>query len=500
MFFKKNPDIVAAVDLGSNSFHMTVAKIQNGQLHILDVIKEMVRLGSGITPEHDIEPQAAEKALACLERFGQRLSALHPGNVRAVGTNALRRAHNATSFLESAEKALGYPIEVVSGREEARLIYTGVNYCETDQDQQTLVADIGGGSTEIIIGRQFSPLLLESLHMGCIGFSMKFFEDGKITAKRMSTAILAARQELEPVETIYRRLGWTRALGSSGSIRAIAEAIQAMGWNEEPGITAKPLQKLRSYMVETGQINTLRLPTLTEERAAVFPGAVAILSAIFEALQIETMLPCQGALREGVLCELIGAGNTNDVYALTIKNLGERYQIDLKHATRINTTALELFEKVKDGWNLDTPGNKNLLSWAAQLHEIGLAISHSRYQRHGGYLIENSDLPGFTRQQQTDVAALIRMHRRKPRKEYLETADKKRHAVLQQLAVLLRLSALLHRSRDDRKLPTIDITANGNVIQLAFPTDWLAQHPLTEADLQQEAAYLKAIGIELKSE
>lgn len=499
MLFKKTPDIVAAVDLGSNSFHMTVARVQNDQLYVIDVLKEMVRLEAGITYDHDIEPLAARRALACLERFAQRLSTVHPGNVRAVGTNALRRARNAGTFLEDAEKTLGYPIEIISGREEARLVYTGVSYCEADPNQQTLVVDIGGGSTEIIIGEQFSPLLLESLHMGCVAMSLRFFDDGKITDKRLQQAILAARQELEPIGKRYRQSGWARALGSSGTVRSIADSIHAEGW-QNTGISLKALVMLRQRLVDAGHVNNLQLATLSVERAAVFPGGFAILYAIFEALQIDTLFPSQCALREGILWELIGGGGNEAVHIRTVKNISERYQIDRKHAASVDKTSAALLDEVKTAWQLDTGSYAQLLSWAAQLHEIGLAISHSRYQRHGGYMVEHSDLPGFTRQQQVEVAALIRMHRRKLRKETLEIVDGKRAPCLLKLGILLRLAVLLHRSRDDQPLPEFSIAVENSTINLKFPADWLAQHPLTGADLEQEATYLSASGYRLNFE
>lgn len=498
MLFKKNPEIVAAVDLGSNSFHMTVARVQNGQLRVVDVLKEMVRLEAGITADRGIEPQTAARSLSCLERFSQRLSTLHPDNVRVIGTNALRRARNAGTFIEDAEKTLGYPIEIISGREEARLVFAGVSYCEAGLDRQTLVVDIGGGSTEMIIGQRFSPMLLESLRLGCVGTSLRFFSDGKITDKRLQQAILAARQELEPIEKMYRQLGWTKALGSSGSIRSIADAIDAQGWGS--AITLQTLNKLRHHLIDAGHIDNLQLPAVSSERAAVFSGGFAVLYAVFEALRIDTLSISQCALREGILWELIGAGDHEAIHVRTVKNLCERYQIDRKHAASVKKTGAALFEEVKTAWQLDIGDNASVLSWAAQLHETGLAISHSGYHRHGGYLIEHSDLPGFNRQQQIEVATLVRLHRRKLRKEYLEAIDKKRLPSLLKLGILLRLAVLLHRGRDDQLLPAFTVTVEDDSIRLKFPVDWLATHPLTGADLEQEAGYLATAGYRLSFE
>ncbi len=499
MFFKKNPEVVAAIDLGSNSFHMTVARLQNGRLHVLDTLKEMVRLASGITSDHGIDPPTMQRAITCLERFGQRLQDLHPNNVKAIGTNALRRANKASDFLAAAEQALGYKIEIVSGIEEARLIYVGVSHCAPDLEQQTLVVDIGGGSTEIIIGQQFSPQLLDSLYIGCVGMSLRFFDTEKISAKRFQKAILTARQELAPIEKAYRTLGWARAIGASGTIKSIADNIKALGFTDS-NITLKALHKLKTRIIDAGSIEKAALPNLSTERAPVFSGGLAVLIAVFEALQIEQMEISHCALREGILCELTGIAGQLNIHTKTIKDACKRYQIDLQHANRVASTCMTLFEQAKSAWKLDDAHNVAMLQYAAQLHEIGLTISHSRYNRHGAYLIENSDLPGFTRQQQTEIATLIRMHRRRLRKEYYEMFDTANQERLIHLAIILRIAVILHRSRSSRAVPDLHISVNMQELNLKFPQDWLHDHPLTEADLEQESEYLREARIQLQYE
>lgn len=497
MFNNKNSDLLAAIDLGSNSFHMTVARVKDGQLTVIDTLKEMVRLASGITPGHDIEEATAARALSCLQRFGQRIHDIPRRNIRAIGTNAFRRAGKAKQFLAAAEKALGCPIQVISGMEEARLIYLGVQTCHPLPGQTKLVIDIGGGSTELIVGRDHVPGKMESLYMGCVGFSHEYFTDGKITPKRFQRAVLAARQELEPVASGFRDAGWSVAIGSSGTARSIAENCIALKLDER-GITLPALCHLRERLLEAGDIASHGLPALPAERAPVFAGGLAILMAAFEALQIRHMIPSACALREGILYEMAGRMDRRDIRGLTIDHLCRRYQLDFEQAERVRVTALRLLEHVRANWALENSEDTALLCWAAQLHEIGLTVSHSRYHRHSGYIVEHSDLPGFTREEQRLLAALVRLHRRKPRQEYYEQIESGEHGRLLRLAALLRLSAVLHRSRLRQPLPEIAARADGRSLALSFPSGWLEAHPLTEADLQQEAEYLKAMNIEFK--
>ena len=493
MLFKNNPEIVAAVDLGSNSFHMIVARIQQGQLQIIDAIKEMVRLASGVTPEHGIDTPTAERALECLQRFGQRLGNMHAKHVRVVGTNALRRASRGLEFLHAAEEALGYPIEIISGMEEARLIYKGVSHSMQKKEQRSLVIDIGGGSTEIIIGENTNPEIMESLHIGCVGLSMQYFKKGKITAKRFNKAGIAAHLEFEPIAHAFKQAGWDIALGSSGTIRCIADNIAALKLSSG-GITLDALHSLRTRLIHAGHADKIELPLLPPERAAVLPGGLAILISAFEALNIGQMQASDCALREGILYELVGTDEKIDTHTHTVSNLSTRYHVDMQHASRIESTANHLFDQVADRWRLNQSGIKSTLCWAALLHELGLAISHSRYQLHGAYLIEHSDLPGFNRQEQAEVATVIRLHRRKLHLTFLEQHPFARQAVLLRLILILRLAVVLHRSRNEQPAPDMKIEVFQQRYRLIFPENWLTQHPLTKADLRQEAEFVKAAG------
>lgn len=479
-------DTLAAVDLGSNSFHLIVARFQQGQLHVVDRLRESVRLASGLDGKQRLQPEAHARALACLERFGQRLRHLPSRNVRIVGTNALRKARATGHFLREAEAALGHPIEIISGVEEARLIYLGVSHSLPDAGGRRLVVDIGGGSTELIAGEGFDALNLESLYMGCVSFSERYFPDGVITKEQWRAAEIAARLELRPVKNLFRRLGWESAAGASGTIRTIREVLIANQWCQE-GICQEGLQKLRKAILQVNNTAELNLPGLPDERKPVFPGGVAILCAIFETLKIEHMRVSDGALREGLLYDAIGRIQQVDVRERTVNSLIERYHVDPAHGQRVEQTALGLFQQVKDTWKLNKDEHSWVLRWAARLHEIGLVIAHSGYQKHGAYLLENSDLPGFSRREQSLLAALVRGHRRKFPLSEFECHGK----AAQRLCILLRLAILLHRSRAPGELPEIQAHASGMSMELVFPEGWLSQHAMTEADLARETEYLK---------
>lgn len=482
---------IAAVDLGSNSFHMVVARPVNGHLNVLDRLRESVRLAAGLDVNGELDAAAQQRAIACLERFGQRLRDMPPGSVRAVGTNTLRKAHNSDAFLEAAAAALGHPIEVISGLEEARVIYLGVSHSLPASPGQRLVMDIGGGSTELIIGEGFEPIYMESLYMGCVSLSQEHFSDGNISAKAMRRAEIAAGQELQAIEQDYRRLGWGSAVGSSGTIRAVGDVLQAMGWSDG-GITLSALHRLREAMIAAGHVDRLvNLQGLPAERAPVFPGGVAILIATFAALGIERMQVSDGALREGLLYDLMGRIRHEDVRGRTIAALSDRYHVDKAQARRVHATATYALHQVMQAWKLEEECAVSLLEWAAQLHEIGLAVAHNGYHKHGAYLLEFSDMPGFSRQEQKALSALVRSHRRKFAPAVFRVLPEAQRERLMRLSLLLRLAVLLHRSRADIPLTPFHMEADGKSLTVRFPAGWLELHPLTQADLAQEAEMLK---------
>ncbi len=490
------PETLAAIDLGSNSFHMIVARPLEGDFQVIDRLKEMVRLAEGLTADEDLTPEVAARALACLERFGQRLRGMPPGSVRAVGTNTLRQLRPDSGFLVQAEAALGHPIDIIAGREEARLIYLGVANGLAASEQRRLVVDIGGGSTEIIIGEGFTPRLRESLHMGCVSASLRHFPDGVITAERMKRAELAGALELRPVREQFRQTGWRDVVGSSGTIRAIATVVAAQGWSTD-GITADALGRLREALLSFRRFADINLEGLAEERRPIFVGGVSVLRSVFTALGIQRMQVSDEALREGLLYEMLGLTRHQDVQERSVTVLAQRFDIDAEHAGRIRDTALVLFGQAVRDWELMDPRMPAFLVWAARLHEIGLAVAHSQYQKHGAYLVANADLSGFSRPEQGLLAALVLGHRRKfPLQEFTGLSTAWRRAA-PRLCVLLRLAALLHRSRSPTAKPYPMLTAKEERLSLRFPPGWLEDHPLTQLELEEEAQRLTVAGISL---
>ena len=488
---------LAAVDLGSNSFHMKLVRVVGDELEVIDRIREMVRLASGLDENVNLTDEAIQRATDCLSRFGERLRDIPSEQVRVVGTNTLRRAGNSRKFLLLAQQALGHPIEIIGGQEEARLVYMGVSHSVSSSEGRILVVDIGGGSTELIIGRGYQPLHLESVFIGCVSLSQKFFNDGTITRKSMQRAITRGRLHLEPMEKAYRRIGWEQAVGSSGTIRTIEKVVIAHGWSND-GITPDALDKLQDELVKAGSVDALELKGLGKDRAPVFPGGVAALIAVFKSLKIERMWSSDGALREGLLYDLIGKTEHDSVRTQAVTTLMSRYQVDLEQAARVEQTAGYCFSQLASVWGLDSNENyKECLVWATRLHEIGLSIAHSKYQKHGEYIVRHSDLLGFTRREQQIVATLIRAHRYKfPVSVLNELGDSLLEPVMR-LCIVLRIAVLLRRGRRSEELPEIAITVKENKVKLGFPEGWLKKHALTRADLKQEKKYLKAVNISL---
>lgn len=476
---------------------MIVARAEGGEPVIVDRLREMVQLAKGLDDKRRIVGKARARALDCLRRFGQRVRHMPADNVRAVGTNTLRSARNALDFLFEAEEALGHPIDTISGMEEARLIYLGVTQTTPLPRGRRLVLDIGGGSTELIVGEGLEPRRMESLYVGAISMSRAFFADGTIDAERWRDAVLNVRRELEPVQSEFRDLGWDRVVGTSGTIRSVAAVVRSAGWSKE-GISAKSLRKLRDAMIQAGHVDGLQLDGVSARRRSVFPGGVAVLYAVVEALEIERLSPTDGALREGLLYDLLGRIRDDDVRGRSVAALANRYHVDRKHAGRVERTALGLLEQAAPNWKLDTREARQLLSWAAQLHEIGLDIAHAHYHKHGEYVVAHSDMLGFTREEQTALAALVRAHRRKFPATVIEVIPRKRARKIERLAVLLRLAVVLHRSRGPVEIPLPVLGCAKRSLEVGFNEDWLEQHPLTLADLNVEALYLKDIGLTLE--
>jgi exopolyphosphatase/guanosine-5'-triphosphate,3'-diphosphate pyrophosphatase len=490
--------VVAAVDLGSNSFHMIVARLEGGVMRVVDRHREMVRLADGLDARHMLSIDAQWRALACLRRFGQRLRELDSGSVRAVGTNTFRAADNASEFIGQAEQALGHPIDIISGVEEARLIYLGVASSMQGSDGRRLVVDIGGGSTELIIGDALVTQQMNSFYMGCVSLSQRYFPGGKITEKGMLDAEMAAKQELEPVEYLYRSAHWDEALGASGTIKAAASIALENGWCDvEKTITRQALKQVRNALLESGHVDTLKLKGLSDERKPVIPGGIAVLRAVFSVLNVETMRVSSGALREGLLYDLVGRMRHEDVREQSVQALANRCGVDEAQAGRVRNTALMLHGLVARSWKLGDEELEHMLGWSAVLHECGMMVAYNQYHKHGKYIIQNANLGGFSQQEQLLLAVLVRAHRRKFPVEDINALPERWKKQATRLAILLRIAVTLNRGRSDVQLPDFTVSVGKSKIGMNIPESWLDFHPLTRADLASEADYLAAIGYKL---
>lgn len=489
-------DLLAAVDLGSNSFRLVIARWSLEQLHVFDRLRESVRLAAGLTATGDLDAGKRKVALDCLSRFGQRLRAIPPERLRAVATSTFRQMRSPRDFHQAAEEALGHSIEVVSGREEARLIYQGVIQGLRETGHRRLVIDIGGGSTEFIIGERDQALETESVQMGCVGTTRRFFADGKLSARRWKQAVTELAAELQQFAAEYLERGWSDAIGSSGTIKAICKIAQAGGWAER-GVNAHALGRIRDRMLQAETIDAIDLPNLSTDRRQVLPGGLAVLEAAFQVLGIAEMQFSESAMREGVLYDLVGRAQHRDPRETSITALARRFSVDAAQADRVERTALDLFDQVADVWSL-TDVEADWLAWAARVHEVGLAIAHSQHHVHGAYLLAHSDLPGFTRGEQEILSLLVRCHRRQMSLDELRTLPERLQAPAIHLILLLRLAALLHRPRSSESLPDLQLRVDGASLHLGLSRRWLEAHPLTAMDLSQERRYLKPLGFKLE--
>ena len=487
----------AAIDLGSNSFHMIIAREQGGHLQVLDKLRETVRLASGLNEAGDITGETEQLALDTLAQMGQRLREFSSDQVRCVGTNTLRRVSKQSGFLRKAQAALGHPIEIIAGHEEARLIYLGTTHSTTPIDANQLVIDIGGGSTELIIGKDGVPHTLESINIGCVTYNSRYFPDGQITEARYTQARTQAGLQLRPVAKAYRDRGWLSVLGCSGTIKAVEVIAQANGWCES-GISKSALKKLRLALFDAGNIDNIQMAALKDNRQPVIAGGLAVLEAIFQALRLEHIDVSQSSLREGLLYDLVGRSHREDIREQTVQAMQRKHHTEemQQHAQRLSKTANQLFNDVEQDWQLDEAARQSL-RWAAQLCESGLSLSHSKYHRHSEYLLQNSDMPGFSWNEQSLLAFLARSHRSRFKLSALEGLPSDMHAGAQQLAVLLRLAVLFNRSRLEESLPLLQLKAVDQDIQLSLDTNWLEQNPLTQADLYAEQFHLNSTGFSL---
>ena len=488
---------LAAVDLGSNSFRLQVARVVGEQIYPLDSLGETVRLAAGLTADKQLDEDSQTRALDCLNRFGERLRGFPPHTVRAVGTNSLRVAKNAPAFLKKAEAALGFPIEVIAGREEARLIYLGVAHGLPVSKNNRLVVDIGGGSTEIIIGSRLKPVKLESLYMGCVSHSLRFFPDGKITKNAMKQAELAARTEVQTIAAEFSGDQWQDAFGSSGTARALGDILKLNNFGDgssKGDITAEGLESFRDYLLRVGDSRKFEIAGLRAERAPVIVGGFVIMAAVFSELGIRRMSQAMGALRQGVLYDLLGRFHNHDMREVTVRQFMRRYQIDPAQAGRVESLALVLAKQLLMGSPDELEDTLRILSWAARLHEVGISVAHSGYHKHSAYILGNADMPGFSKMDQAHLSLLALTHR--------GTLGKARGLVAAQsdlkLLFALRLAALFHRSRSDIELPRLEVFLGNSECGLHIEREWLELNPLTDTALHTEIEEWATLGFNLR--
>ena len=490
----KKYSTVAAVDLGSNSFRLQVARVVDDQIYMLDSLKDTVRLGAGLGADNALDQDTCNRALASLGRFGERLRGLQRGAVRAVGTNTFRVAKNAQEFLQQAEAALGFPIEIIAGREEARLIYLGVSHGLPVSNDKRLVVDIGGGSTEFIIGTGLEPKQMESLYMGCVSYSQRFFQNGKISKSALQQADLAARSELQSICGEFSAAHWQQAVGSSGTAKALADIMQMNGYSDN-GITAEGLARLHDAMLKAGDCNKLQLVGLRPDRMPVLAGGFAIMAAIFAELDIDNMTVSDSALREGVLYDMLGRFHSRDMRETTVSQFMRRYQVDPVQAGHVEQLGINLLRQLTESQALDPDTALQRLSWAARLHEIGLSIAHSGFHKHSAYIIEHADMPGFSKKEQAQLSRLTLAQRGSLNKVAQLLPDPDKEAWAQIMA--LRLAVLFYRSRTNFELPEIRLGWHGSSFELIMGRGWLNRNPLTETALENEAKEWKNIGMKL---
>ncbi len=490
-------ELIAAVDLGSNSFRLQVGRVADNQIYLLDGLKEPVRLAAGLDAHRVLNEEALERAVEALRRFGERLRGIRPDRVRVVATDTFRVAKNADVLLGKAEAALGFPVEIISGREEARLIYMGVAHAMNAPALRQLVVDIGGGSTEFIIGERYTPLQLESLHLGCVSHTLRYFPGGVLDKRGFKEAELAARKEMETIVAAYTSLGWQQVVGSSGTAKAIADLLAFNGFNGpgcKPGeITLGGLERLKDYLQSAKHTNHLHLEGLRPDRVAVLPGGLAILLAVFRTFCLERMVFSDGALRQGVLYDLLGRHHHEDLREATVNQFMQRYAVDRRQAARISQTALGLLRQLLPEDSPTYEVESRFLVWAARLHEVGIFVAHAGHQKHGAYVLANADMPGFSKMNQDRLSRIVLSHRGKL--ERVQSVTTEMNDWL--LVFCLRLAVVLHRARGETPSPHIRILSVKDGFHLLIDENWLKRSRLAAACLEEETAQWNALGMEM---
>ncbi len=480
--------LLAAVDLGSNSFRLEIGRYENGQIQRVDYLKETVRQGGDLDEERNLRPEAIDRGLKCLARFGETLKGLPKHHVRAVATQTLREARNRDVFLKLAKKALGYEVEVISGVEEARLIYQGVSRLLPQSDEKRLVIDVGGRSTEFIIGQHLNAETTDSLRVGSVTWSLKYFADGSLSEKNFQRAEIAAESFLDAVADIYQHQYWDVAYGASGTVGAIADILSNAGF-EENKITRTGLAWLRAQLIKAKTFDKLDLVGLKEDRKSVIAGGLSILIGIFDLLKLDTLVVAKGALRHGLLYDMITEEHAvEDLRDASIMHLTNRFAVNKAHAKNVAKVALAFFDALTPTLELHEDNQyeldklRQILSWAASCHEIGAAISHSESQKHGAYILDNIELMGFAQSELHRLSLLVLGHCGKLKKLDTDFSDE---SFIFQL-ISLRLAVIFCHSRNTPVLKNITFERAENTFILSLPSAWQQAFPQTSYLLEEE--------------
>ncbi len=480
----QNGTLLAAVDLGSNSFRLEIGRLDHDQIHRTEYLKETVRQGSGLDEARKLTPEAMQRGLDCLARFGERLAGFKRTQVRAVATQTLREARNREEFLRSAQQVLGFPIDVISGREEARLIYLGVAHLLPQSPERRLVVDIGGRSTELILGQQFQARVMESYRVGSVAWSMRYFPDGQFTERAFESAEIAAKAVLDEALSAYGRDTWDVAYGSSGTIGAVGDVLGAAGWDATK-ITREGLDWLLERLLAARSADRVRMDGLKDDRRPVLGGGLSVLRALFDLLGIDEMQTAQGALRHGALYDLLDRehGET-DIRSATVQRLATKFEADPAQSERVGRVARHLLRQLRTSDDPEVLARQQRkLGWAAQLHEIGSLISHSDYHKHGAYVLDNADALGFAVPELHRLSLLVLGHRGKLRKLDADFSDE---LFVHQL-LSLRLAVILCHARRDPDLKGLKLDATASQFTLCVAPAWRAAYPQSVHLLREEA-------------
>ncbi|PJG86167.1 exopolyphosphatase [Conservatibacter flavescens] len=487
---------IAAIDLGSNSFHMIIARIINGSIQILSRLKQQVQLAEGLDENNVLSQAAIQRGVECLALFAERLHGFAPQDVRVVGTYTLRTAVNNQDFLQQAQQVFPYHINIISGQSEAEFIYAGASHTQPEMGRK-FVIDIGGGSTEMIIGDDFLPLITQSRHMGCVSFAKHYFPNNIISKAHFEHAYQSAVKKIEDLAEKYQHLGWKSVLGSSGTIKTVTQVISHT-INNDGLITRPRLQQLIERVLRADHMNKLMIPGLLEERVNVFVPGLAILTAIFDVFKIRKMRYSDGALREGIIYSLEQGFQVSNIRQRTAKGLMEQFNIDENQAHRVYQTAVLLSQEYQS-WNNAhlSQEMRSILLWAAQLHEVGIVINHRGLQHHSAYILQNTELPGFDKAQQELLTTLVRHHIGTFKRRELPKFSRYDYMDVLALIRLLRLAVLLNKSRQaTEKAEKFSLKLNRTLTnwQLTFENDYLSRNPLIVQDLIAEKRFLETIG------